>query len=101
MRVPVCDGSRLDPDLAEAQVALEQIVRDAHRTNEVIAGIRAMFGKEVGEASPVDIRLLVGEVLQLAQRELETHRILLHNNMRDGLPEVMSKQVQMHRCFST
>ena len=90
---------RLDPDLAEAQVALEQIVRDAHRTNEVIAGIRAMFGKEVGEASPVDIRLLVGEVLQLAQRELETHRILLHNNMRDGLPEVMGERVQLHQVF--
>ena len=90
---------RLDPDLAEVQVALEQIVRDAHRTNEVIAGIRAMFGKAVGEASPVDIRLLVGEVLQLAQRELETHRILLHNNMRDGLPEVMGERVQLHQVF--
>lgn len=42
---------RLDPDLAEAQVALEQIVRDAHRTNEVIAGIRAMFGRRL--AKPV------------------------------------------------
>jgi PAS domain S-box-containing protein len=90
---------RLDPDLAEVQVALERIVSDAHRTNEVISGIRAMFGKEAAEASPVDICLLVGEVLQLAQRELETHRVLLHNNMRDGLPEVMGERVQLHQVF--
>jgi len=90
---------RLDPDLAEVQVAFERIVSDAHRTNEVIAGIRAMFRKEVAEASPVDICLLVGEVLQLAQQELQTHRILLHNNMRDGLPEVMGERVQLHQVF--
>jgi signal transduction histidine kinase len=47
----------------------------------------------------VDIRVLVGEVLQLAQRELETHRILLHNNMRDGLPEVMGERVQLHQVL--
>jgi PAS domain S-box-containing protein len=90
---------RLDPNYAEAQAALEQIIKDGHRTNEVIAGIRAMFGQEIGETSPVDIHLLVDEVLQLAQRELETHRILLHNDMRDGLPAVMAERVQLQQVF--
>jgi len=90
---------RSDPNLAEAQVALEQIVKDGHRTNEVIAGIRAMFGKEVGETSLVDIRLLADEVLALAQGELEAHQILLRNDMRDGLPDVMAERVQLQQVL--
>jgi signal transduction histidine kinase len=60
--------------------------------DEVIAGIRAMFGKDVGKTNRVDVRLLIGEVLELARGELETHRILLRNEMRDGLPAVMAER---------
>ena len=90
---------RPDPNLVEVQAALERIVRDAHRLDDVIASIRAMFGKEARELSLIDIRTLVGEVLALAQDELETHRILLHDEMRDGLPEVMAQRVQLQQVL--
>jgi PAS domain S-box-containing protein len=91
--------TKSDPNLAEVQESLEQIVRDGHRMDEVIASIRSMFGKDVGEASRVDIRLLVGEVLELAQGELETHRILLRNDMHDALPTVMAERVQLQQVL--
>jgi PAS domain S-box-containing protein len=91
--------NKSDPNLAEVQGSLEQIVRDGHRMDEVIASIRAMFGKGVGETSRVDIRLLVGEVLELAKGELETHRILLRNDMHDGLPAVVAERVQLQQVL--
>jgi signal transduction histidine kinase len=57
--------NKSDPNLAEVQRSLEQIVRDGHRMEEVITSIRAMFGKDVGETSRVDICILAGEVLEL------------------------------------
>ena len=87
---------RLDPDLEEAQVALNDL-GDAHRTNEVIAGIApCLEGGWRGQSG--GYCLLVGES-PIGAAGLETHRILLHNNMRDGLPEVMGKRVQLHQVF--
>ena len=65
----------------------------------MIDGIRAMFGKESGKTSVVDLRLLVGEVLALAQGELETYQILLRNDMDDGLPSVMATRVQLQQVI--
>jgi C4-dicarboxylate-specific signal transduction histidine kinase len=91
--------NKSDPNLAEAQRSLEQIVRAGHRMEEVIASIRAMFGKDVGETSQVDIRILVGEVLELVRGELETHRILLRDDMHAGLPAVMAERVQLQQVL--
>jgi C4-dicarboxylate-specific signal transduction histidine kinase len=91
--------NKSDPNLAEVQRCLEHIAREGHRTDEVISGIRAIFGKEVGEAGRVDMRLLVDEVLELARGELESHRILLSNDIRDGLPEVMARRVQLQQVL--
>jgi len=33
------------PNLAEVPAALNDMIRDTHRTNEVLEGIRALFGK--------------------------------------------------------
>ena len=90
---------RSEPNLAEARGNLDQIVKAGHRITEVIDGIRAMFGKESGKTSAVDLRQLVGEVLALAQGELETHQIVLRNDMGDGLPQVMATRVQLQQVI--
>lgn len=90
---------RSEPNLAEARGNLDQIVQAGHRITEVIDGIRAMFGKESGKISAVDLRQLVGEVLALAQGELETHQILLRNDMSDRLPQVMATRVQLQQVI--
>jgi hypothetical protein len=62
----------------------DQIVKAGHRITELIDGIRAMFGKDSAKTSVVNLRQLVGEVLALTQGELETHQILLRNDIDDG-----------------
>jgi signal transduction histidine kinase len=90
---------RSDPSLSEACAALDRIVNDGHRANEVIAGIRAMFGKEPGKTSLIDVCLTAREVLTLAQGELDTNHILLTDNMCDGLPKVMAVPVQLQQVI--
>ena len=88
-----------DPDLDEARTALEHIVADGHRMNELISSIRAMFGRESPEPTPVDVNVLVAEVLALAQGELENHRVSLVSDMRDGLPQVMAERMQLQQVL--
>ena len=90
---------RSDPDLGEVESALDQIVKDGHRIDDVIASIRAMFGKESRETSLVNVPLLISEVLVLVHGELESHKISLHNDLRDRLPEVMAERVQLQQVI--
>jgi PAS domain S-box-containing protein len=91
--------ARPDPDLAEVKSALDRIVKDSQRIDDVIASIRVMFGKESLETSLVDVPHLIGEVLVLVQAELEAHQILLHNEVRDHLPQVMAERVQLQQVI--
>ncbi len=90
---------REDPDLIEAQAALDNIERDCQRVNEVIASVRALFGKRSGEKSRVDLRLLVEEVLILSKSELAVHQITLHNHELEDLPPVMGERVSMQQVI--
>jgi signal transduction histidine kinase len=45
------------------------------------------------------LRQLVSEVLALTQGELESHQILLRNDMGDGLPQVMATRVQLQQVI--
>ena len=89
--------NRPNPELAEARVALDQIAKAGLRITEVIDSIRSMFGGTAAETGLVDVRVLVNGVLALCQSELETHGILLRNEMPDGLPKVMAAHLQLQQ----
>ena len=65
---------RSEPNLDEVRAALDRIVSEGHRTNEVIASVRSIFGKDRREKSLVNVNTLIGEVLVLIQEELESHK---------------------------
>ena len=58
-----------------------------------------MFGKASAEQNLVDVRLLVNNVLALARSELASHQILLRDEMREGLPEVIASRVQLQQVI--
>jgi PAS domain S-box-containing protein len=88
-----------DPNLARAQSNLDHIVKAGIQLGEVIDSTRAMFGKESTERELVDVRLLVGNVLALARSELDSHQVVLRNEMREGLPKVMAARVQLQQVM--
>ena len=88
-----------DPNVAKACASFDRIEKAGHRLNEVIVNLRAMYGKESRETHLVDIRVLVADVLALAQSELEKHQILLRNDIPEGLPKVMAARVQLQQVI--
>jgi C4-dicarboxylate-specific signal transduction histidine kinase len=87
------------PDIQEIRAALNRIVSDGHRTTEVIASIRAMFGKDRHEKTPVNVNAVIGEVLALVHGELESHRVFLQSEMLEGLPDVVAERVQLQQVL--
>jgi C4-dicarboxylate-specific signal transduction histidine kinase len=88
-----------EPNVDEVRAALKRIVDDGHRTTDVIASIRTMFGKDQRGKTQVDMNALIREVLALVHGELESHRVLLRNEMLEGLPEVMAERVQLQQVL--
>ena len=58
-----------------------------------------MFRKASAQRDLVDVRLLVSNVLALAHAELESHQIVLRNEIGEGLPEVMAARVQLQQVI--
>jgi signal transduction histidine kinase len=90
---------RSKPNLPGVQSALEQVVRAGERIEQIIASTRAMFGKESRDKHPVDVGVIVGEVLALLQGELAARRISLRNEMRGRGPQVMGDRVQLQQVL--
>ena len=90
---------RSEPDLEEVQAALERIVRDGHRANQVIANVRAIFGKDRCEKARVNVNSLINEVLRLIREELEGHGISVRSELIDGLPEVVGERGQLQQAL--
>jgi signal transduction histidine kinase len=88
-----------DPNLAKASASLDRIVKAGHRLDEVIVDLRAMYGKESRDTQVVDIRMLVADVLALAQSELEKHLILLRNNILEYVPNITVVVVQLQQVI--
>jgi C4-dicarboxylate-specific signal transduction histidine kinase len=86
-------------DPAEARAAFNRILDAGSRTNEVIEGVRALFGKQSRETSRINVRKLISDVLALVQGELESHHIVLHTDFADDLPEVTASRVQLKQVI--
>jgi PAS domain S-box-containing protein len=90
---------RAEPNLAEAQAALDLVVKNAHRIDEVITSIRTMFGRKSGAKIAVSVEALVGEALALTQGEMHARQIVLRNTVAARSPAVMVDRVQLQQVL--
>ena len=49
----ICRLDRPEPNLKVARSAFKRVVSEGHRAAQIIAGVRAMFRKDLSERSPV------------------------------------------------
>jgi len=87
------------PNFAEARLALERMVNDAHRASQVFDNIRALFGKADRSYAPIDLAALVGGVLQSLDEELKEHGISTEIALGADLPQVMGHRGQLQEVF--
>jgi signal transduction histidine kinase len=90
---------RSTPDLDEAKAAFEQIVADGHRAGAVIESIRAIFKKDAGNRTSLDINELIGEALAVTRGDLQRHRILVQAEPNAQLPQVRGDRIQLQQVL--
>jgi signal transduction histidine kinase len=90
---------RATPDLDEAKAAFKEIVATSNRAEAVIGSIRAIFRKDVGTRTSLDINELVREALALMRGELQTHRVSVQAEPNERLPRVKGDRVQLQQVL--
>ena len=91
--------ARNSPNLAEAQQAIGRIIRDGNRAGDVISRMRALFKKAPAAKEPVDINLVIQEILTLTQPELQKNRVSLRTQFAVDLPTVVGDKIQLQQVI--
>jgi signal transduction histidine kinase/streptogramin lyase len=79
----------------ELEQIFRDIVADGMRASEVVQGLRGFLGSGGGEAAPVDLSVIVREMLPLVRRELEDNRVEVDLDLAEELPPVEGARVQL------
>ena len=86
-----------EPDLDEARLAAERIVRNGHRAGDIIKTIRALARKSSPEMARFDLNEAIREVLTLMDGELRRNDVLLETRLPSGLASVVGDRVQLQQ----
>jgi signal transduction histidine kinase len=88
------------PDLNEARVALEAVVRESHRADDVIKSVRAMFRHESPARAPINLNELIQEIMPITARLISSNDIVFNANLTDNPPPmVMADPVQLQQVI--
>ena len=87
------------PNLAEAQQAIGRIIRDGNRAGDVVSRMRALFKKAPAAKEPLDINLVIQEVLTLIRAELQKNRVSLRTEFALDLPTVLGDKIQLQQVI--
>jgi signal transduction histidine kinase len=88
------------PNLNEAREALEMVVKESLRADDVIKGVRAMFKHESTARTKVNLNQLVQQVIALAHGPLQSNNIALEMNLTDeASPLVMADPIQLQQVI--
>jgi signal transduction histidine kinase len=86
------------PDLDEVRTALQTVVRQSHRADDVIKGVRAMFSHDSTVRERVNLNELIEQVLALMSRSISGNNIALETKLKDDTPPlVMADPVQLQQ----
>jgi signal transduction histidine kinase len=87
------------PNVTNARVAAERIVRDGKDAGEVVRRIRALFKKSVLTKVDLDVNEVVEEVLRLLGAEIVAKRITVETDLEKKLPFVQGDRVQLQQVI--
>jgi signal transduction histidine kinase len=87
------------PNLEEVRSALNRMVTDSHRANDVLENIRALFVNPDQGREPVDLNEVILGAMRALRGELEEHGITTHNELTPGLPPVVGHTGQLQEVI--
>jgi len=87
------------PNVANAKVAAERIIRDGQDAGEVVRHIRALFRKTSPEKVDLNVNEIIAEVLRLIQKETAEKRIAVETDLEKTLPPVRGDRVHLQQVI--
>jgi signal transduction histidine kinase len=87
------------PNVDGARETARRTIRDGNRAAEVIARLRALYGKKDPTIESVDLNEAAREVFALSLNELQRSRVLVQQELADGLPLVAGNRVQLQQVI--
>jgi signal transduction histidine kinase len=87
------------PNVANARVAAERIIRDGKDAGEVVRHIRALFRKTTLEKVDLDVNEVIAEVLRLIHKETEEKRVSVETDLEKPLPTASGDRVQLQQVI--
>ena len=87
------------PNVDGARETARRTIRDGNRASEVIARLRALYGKKDPTTESVDLNEATQEVLALTLSELQRGRVVLRQELADDLPLVTGDRVQLQQVI--
>lgn len=86
------------PDLDEVRSSLRNIIKEGHRVDDVVRNMVAMFRHQPLERVPVDINLLIADLLALAGRKIQASDVRVQTAYAED-PIVLGNPVQLQQMF--
>jgi PAS domain S-box-containing protein len=87
------------PNVEGAVETVRRTLRDGNRAADVIARLRALFGKKNVSGESVDLNEAAREVIALSLTELQRNRVILRTEFAEGLPPVTGDRVQLQQVI--
>ena len=87
------------PNLTNAKVAAERIVRNGKDAGEVVRRIRALFKKTALTKADLDVNEVVDEVIRLIRTEAVKRRVAIETDLDRRLPVVQGDRVQLQQVI--
>ena len=87
------------PNVDGAREAARRAIRDGNRASEVIARLRALFGKKRAVTEFVDLNEVTEEAMTLALSELQRNQVVLQLELDPDLPLVRGDRVQLQQVI--
>jgi PAS domain S-box-containing protein len=87
------------PNVDGALETARRTIRDGNRASEVIARLRALFGKKETTTERVDLNEATREVIALSLSELQRNRVILRQELADDLPLLIGDRVQLQQVI--
>jgi PAS domain S-box-containing protein len=87
------------PNLEEIRAALDWIVQDGRRADDVIGRIRALVNKTPSRQTCFGLNETILDVIALTRSEVVGHSVSLQTELAAGLPHVEADRVQLQQVI--
>jgi PAS domain S-box-containing protein len=87
------------PNVDGARETARRTIRDGNRAADVIARLRALFGKGPAKIERVDLNDAVREVIALLSSDLQRGGAVIRTKLADGLPFARGDRVQLQQVI--